>query len=190
MDKLKAKQKLNLSGSKPVLAILGGSQGSVPLNRHFQQQCNKYTDSGIQILWQCGKNDYEFLRKSMNEENVHLIPFSDDMGALYSAADLIVSRSGALALSEMALMGKAMVLVPYPHSAGDHQIKNALAFSNCGAAVVMRQSQLKYGELENTVLKLFQNPEKIQTMEEYSIQMAAPDATENIINTIMEIAES
>ena len=190
MDKNQAKQRFNCNNSQPVLAILGGSQGSVQLNLHFQKQCNKYIDSGIQILWQCGKNDYELLRKSVNEENVHLIPFSDDMGALYSAADLIVSRSGALALSEMALMGKAMVLVPYPHSAGDHQVKNALVFSNCGAAVVMRQSQLKYGELEKTVLELFQNPKKIQTMEEYSIEMAAPNATENIINTIMEIAES
>ena len=190
MDKIQAKQRFNCNDSQPVLVVLGGSQGSTPLNRHFQQQSKKYTDSGIQILWQCGKNDYELLRESVNEENVHLIPFSDDMGALYSASDLIISRAGALALSEMAFMGKAMVLVPFPHSAGDHQVKNALTFSNSGAAVVMPQSQLEYGELEKTVLELFQNPEKIQTMEEYSIQMAAPDATQNIINTIMEIAES
>ena len=190
MDKNQAKQQFNCNDSQPVLAVLGGSQGSVPLNCHFQQQSKKYTDSGIQILWQCGKKDYVNLKDSVHNEKIHLIPFSDEMGTLYSASDLIVSRAGALALSEMALMGKAMVLVPFPHSAGDHQVKNALAFSNCGAAVVMPQSQLKYGELEKTVLELFQNPEKIQTMEEYSIQMAAPDATENIVNTIMEIAES
>ena len=83
-----------------------------------------------------------------------------------------------------------MVLVPFPHSAGDHQIKNALAFSNSGAAVIMPQSHLKSGELESIVLELFQNPEKIQTMEEQSSQLAAPDATVNIVNTIMEIAES
>ena len=181
MDKNQAKQQFNCNDSQPVLAVLGGSQGSVPLNRHFQQQCKKYTDSGIQILWQCGKKDYELLQKSVNEENVHLIPFSDNMGTLYSAADLIVSRAGALALSEMALMGKAMVLVPFPYSAGDHQVKNAQVFSN---------SKLKSGELEKAVLELFRQPEKIREMEEYSIQMAAPDATDNIISTIIEIAES
>ncbi len=190
MDKVQAKQQFNCNDSQPVLAVLGGSQGSVPLNRHFQQQSKKYTDSGIQILWQCGKNDYELLRKSVNEENVHLIPFSDDMGALYSAADLIVSRAGALALSEMALMGKAMVLIPFPHAAGDHQVKNALAFSNSGAAVILPQFQLKSGDLEATVLELFQQPDKIKGMEEKSIQMAAPDANLKIISTIMEIAES
>ncbi|MBC8256902.1 MAG: hypothetical protein H8E85_06285 [Candidatus Marinimicrobia bacterium] len=190
MDKAQAKQKFNCNDSQPVLAILGGSQGSVPLNHHFQKECKKYTQSGIQILWQCGKINYESLHQSVDETDVHLIPFTDDMGALYSAADLIVSRAGALALSEMALMGKAMVLVPFPHSAGDHQLKNAQAFSKSGAAVVLPQSKLPTGNLETTVLDLFNKPEKIQEMEKQSIQMAAPDATENIVSTIMEIAIS
>ena len=190
MDKNQAKFLFKCDNAHPVLAILGGSQGSVSLNLHFQEHYHKYINSGIQILWQCGKNDYDGLRDSINNANVHLIPFSDNMGALYSASDLIVSRSGALALSEMAFMGKAMVLVPFPHSAGNHQLKNAQAFSNSGAAVLMPQSQLESGELEKTILELLKNPDKIQTMEEKSIQMAAPDAIVNIINTIMEIAES
>ena len=190
MDKIQAKQRFNCNDSRPVLAVLGGSQGSVPLNRHFQQQCKKYTDSGIQILWQCGEKGYELLKESVNEENVHLIPFSDDMGALYSAADLIVSRAGALALSEMALMGKAMVLVPLPYSAGDHQMKNAQAFSNSGAAILLPQSKLESGEMEIAIIELFCQSEKIDKMEECSIQMSTPDSTENIISTIMEIVES
>ena len=190
MDKNQAKIRFNCNNSHPVLTILGGSQGSVPINLHFQEHYSHYTDLGIQILWQCGKNEYDGLKETVDNNNVHLIPFSDDMGALYSASDLIVSRAGALALSEMSFMGKAMVLVPFPYSAGDHQVKNALAFSNVGAAILLPQSLLESGELEKTVLELFQNPEKIQTMEEKSVQMAAPDATENIISTIMEIAKS
>ena len=190
MDKEQAKIHFKCSNNQPVLTVLGGSQGSVPLNHHFQESCNQYTDSGIQLLWQCGKNQYDSLKHVINNDQVTLIPFSDDMGALYSASDLIVSRAGALALSEMAFMGKAMVLVPFPHSTGDHQVKNALAFSNSGAAVLLPQSQLETGELEKIVLKLFQNPEKIQEMEEHSSQLAAPNATVDIINTIMEIAES
>ena len=190
MDKNKAKMYFNCNNDQPVLAVLGGSQGSVPLNSHFRDNYSQYTDSGIQLLWQCGKNQYDNLKDFVKNDQVKLIPFSDDMGALYSASDLIISRAGALALSEMAFMGKAMVLVPFPHSAGDHQIKNALAFSNSGAAIILPQSLLDSGELENIVLKLIQDPEKIQTMEEQSTQLAAPDATFNIINTIIEIAES
>ena len=165
MDKIQAKQQFNCNDSQPVLAVLGGSQGSVPLNHHFQQQCKKYTDYGIQILWQCGKKDYELLQKSVNEENVHLIPFSDNMGTLYSAADLIVSRAGALALSEMALMGNAMVLVPFPYSAGDHQVKNAQVFSNSGAAILLPQSKLESDKLEIAILELFHQSEKILEMD-------------------------
>ena len=190
MEKNQAKQHFHCRDSQPVLAVLGGSQGSAPLNRHFQQHCQKYTDSGIQILWQCGMRDYDGLQNLIDPKDVHLIPFSDEMGTLYSAADLIVSRAGALALSEMALMGKAMVLVPFPQSAGDHQVKNALAFSNSGAAVLLPQSRLETGDLETAVLELFHQPEKIREMEEQSLQMAAPDATEKIISIIMEVAES
>jgi len=190
MEKNQAKQLFNCNNSQPVLGILGGSQGSSPLNHHFQKQCKKYLESGIQILWQCGKKDHTLLQKSMNEENVHLIPFTDDMGAFYSAADLIVSRAGALTLSEMALMGKAMVLVPFPYSAGDHQMKNAQSFSNSGAAILLPQSKLESGELEIAIIELFCQSGKINEMEECSIQMSTPDSTENIISAIMEIAES
>ena len=190
MEKNQAKQHFHCRDSQPVLVVLGGSQGSAPLIRHFQQHCQKYTDSGIQILWQCGKNNYDGLQESVDAKDVHLIPFADEMGTLYSAADLIVSRAGALALSEMALMGKAMVLIPFPYSAGEHQVKNAMVFSNSGAAIILPQFQLESGDLETTVLELFRQPEKIREMEEQSVQMAAPDATEKIISTIIEIAQS
>ena len=93
MDKNKARMRFNCSNDRPILSILGGSQGSISLNRHFQNNINKYTASGIQILWQCGKNDYGSLRDVINNDKVQLIPFSDNMGALYSASDLIVSRA-------------------------------------------------------------------------------------------------
>ena len=83
-----------------------------------------------------------------------------------------------------------MVLVPFPYSAGNHQDKNAQVFTKSGAAILMPQSKLESGELETTILELFQQPEKIKEMENRSIEMAAPDATENIISTIMEIARS
>ena len=190
INKSKAKERFNCHDSQPVLAVLGGSQGSIALNRHFQQQYKTYTALGIQILWQCGKNDYTKLKKTINEENVHLVPFSDDMGAMYSAAELIISRAGALALSEMALMGKAMVLVPFPYSAGDHQVKNAKVFSDSGAAILLPQSKLKSGALEATVIELFRQPKKIRKMEAYSTHMATPNAIENIISTIMDIAKN
>ena len=190
IDKNVAKINLKLNNNDPVLLVLGGSQGSKPLNKHFIKKCKEYLKYGIQILWQCGKNDYENINENIKDLNIHLIPFSDDMGTLYSASDIVVSRSGALALSEMALMGKAMVLVPFPQSAGNHQLKNAKSFSNSGAAILVPQEKLNSGELEHTVMELLNNPKMIKEMEENSIQMASPNATNNIINSLMAVAQS
>ena len=190
MDKAMAKQSYKFDPHKPVLAIMGGSQGSVPLNRHFENHYKHYTNSNVQILWQCGKNDHPRLKALSANKNLHIIPFTENMNSFYSAADVIVSRAGALALSEMSYLGKAMVLIPFPHSAGDHQYRNAKTFSNSGAALLITQSELNTETLENTVLNLINNPDIIGKMEEKSREMGISNATEIITQTIMEIARS
>jgi len=188
MDKSKAKQLYHFDSSRPVLAILGGSQGSVPFNRHFQKHLEQYIEANIQILWQCGKKDFSDLKTLNRHKDVHIIPFTENIDVFYSAADLIVSRSGALALSEMALLGKAMVLIPLPHSAGDHQTINAQTFSKTGGAVLVHQASLASGTLENTVLELIQDTQKIANMEVNSKKRGIPNATEDITTIIMQIA--
>ena len=190
MDKAEAKQLYHFDSGRPVLAILGGSQGSVPFNRHFQKHLGQYIESNIQILWQCGKKDFSELKYLTRHQDVHIIPFTENIDVFYSAADLIVSRSGALALSEMALLGKAMVLIPLPHSAGDHQNTNAITFSQTGGAILVHQNSLDSGSLEQAVLGLIQNPHKIAIMEEISKNNGIPNATEKITAIIMDIAES
>ena len=190
MDKAEAKQLYHFDNGRPVLAILGGSQGSVPFNRHFQKHLEQYIESNIQILWQCGKKDFAELKTLNRHQDIHIIPFSENIDVFYSAADLIVSRSGALALSEMALLGKAMVLIPLPHSAGDHQATNAQTFSKTGGAVLVHQTSLASGALEKTVLELIQDTPKIARMEENSKKRGIPNAIEEITTIIMQIAES
>ena len=109
---------------------------------------------------------------------------------MFTKSDLIISRSGALVLSEMALMGKAMVLVPYPHSASNHQIKNAEAFADAGAAILIEQSNLDKGVLEDTVFELFKNKDEIKYMENNSRKLATPNATSEIINTIINVIKN
>ena len=189
MNKAKAKQSYHFDSSRPVLAILGGSQGSIPFNRHFQNHLNKYIESSIQILWQCGEKHFSELKELNRHQDVHIIPFTEHMDVFYSASDLIVSRAGALALSEMSLLGKAMVLIPLPRSAGDHQTTNAQTFSKKGGAVLVHQTSLASGALEKTVLELIQDTQKIARMEENSKKMGIPNATEEITTIIMQIAE-
>ena len=190
MDKTKAKQSYHFDNDRPVLTILGGSQGSVPFNRHFQNHFGHYTKSNIQILWQCGEKDFSSLKELNKHQDVHIIPFSENMDVFYSASDLIVSRAGALALSEMALLGKAMVLIPLPHSAGDHQTKNAQTFLQMGAAALVHQNSLASGSLEQSILELILDSKKIAYMEANSKKNGIPNATKKITTVIMEIAKS
>lgn len=190
MDKTIARQNLGLIEDKPVVAVLGGSQGSRPLNQHFSQSYPDYTTKNIQVLWQCGKREYPALKDINNKDLVNIFPFSNDMGAVYSAADIVISRAGALAISEMAIMGKAMILVPFPFAAGDHQLKNAQSITDKGAAKLVLQSRLSDGELESTVIELLDDKEELNTMETKASSFSTPDAVENILNAIMEVAQS
>ena len=190
MNKTEAKQSYNFDASRPVLSILGGSQGSVPLNCHFQNNLDQYNKSNVQILWQCGEKHFSELKELNRHQDVHIIPFTEHMDVFYSASDLIVSRAGALALSEMSLLGKAMVLIPLPHSAGNHQTTNAQTFAQMGSALLIHQTSLASGSLEQAVLELIQDTQKIACMEENAKKNGIPNATEKITTIIMKIAES
>ena len=190
MDKAAAKKHFNLDNSKPVLAVLGGSQGSIPLNRHFTSAYKDYTEKGFQVLWQCGKNDYENLKDRVNDDSVQLLPFTNDMSAFYSAADLMVSRAGALALSEMAVCGKAMILIPFPHAAGDHQVKNARSYEKLGAAKLISQEKLTTGALEKSAVSLIKNNHQLQEMAACSLKSAKPDAAEKIVEEIYKLVQN
>ena len=187
INKKDAKHKLNFNIDKPVLTILGGSQGSYPLNKYFIKNYMLFINSGIQILWQCGKKQFHDINNIISNENIKLIPFTNEMNLLYSASDLIVSRSGALALSEMSLIGKAMILIPFPNSAANHQVKNAELFANHGAAILFKQSNLYSGKLENKIINLIANKMKLNRMEHESMKLSIKNSTDKIINIIMEL---
>jgi len=111
------------------------------------------------------------------------------MNQFYSAADIIISRSGAIALSEMTFLGKAMILIPLPHSAGNHQYINAKSIEKNGSAIIIQQSQLKLEYLEESIFNLLKNPTKINQMEKKSKEISFKNSTEKIINIIMEMAK-
>ena len=186
-----AKNLFGLNQNQSVITILGGSQGSVPLNNHFKNNYKKYTNNNIQILWQCGKLNYEELKNKINDPQVHIFPFFDNIGEVYSASDIIISRAGALALSEMALFKKAMILIPLPHAAQNHQTLNAEKFVKLGAAKLVKQSELNSGKLEKIIIELFNgNNNDLKSMIKNTEMIRKPNAIKEIIHKIFEVANS
>ena len=188
LEKSTARREMMISETLPTLFILGGSQGSLPLNIHFQKQHLIYLQKGYQIIWQCGEAHFPGLKSLNDQKNIHIFPFIQEMGIAYSAADLVVCRAGALTLAELCYCHKASVLIPFPFAAAGHQRVNAKSMADRGAAILTPQSELSTGKLEAQIFALFENPETLPTMEKNAGLLARPDATKQIATAIMGLA--
>ena len=147
------------------------------------------TEKDYQLIWQTGKLDYKELSENSRISNlksqISLKEFISDMALAYSAADVIVSRAGAIAISELAMTKKPIVLVPFPFAAEDHQTKNAITLVEKNAARIVKDSEMA----ENfwpTVLQICENEGLRKEMSENLEFFAKPKATEEIVDEIIK----
>tara|TARA_B100000959_G_C14831065_1_gene561920 strand:- start:182 stop:1021 length:840 start_codon:yes stop_codon:yes gene_type:complete len=178
------KNNQNKKSNRFTIFILGGSQGSKPINSHVLQNISFYNKLDAMILWQCGKKDYNFIKSQELGENIQIFDFIKDIGKIYSKSNIVISRSGALTVSEITACGKASILIPFPHAANNHQYYNAKVLTNVGASILIPQIDLAYGTLEETLSMLILNPDKIKIMQKAALSIAKPNATNDIVNEI------
>ena len=166
--------------------ILGGSQGSAPINNYFLKNYKKYTDKGIQLIWQCGENNVESIKSKVKSDYVELHGFIHGIEKYYLNSDLVIARSGALTLSEIANYGKASILIPYPFAANNHQLFNAKFYKKNGASQIVEQYQLKHGILEKEVNQMIDSIDIIKNMEKNASLLSKSNATHNIVDEILK----
>lgn len=133
-----------LDHEKPTILVMGGSLGAKTLNISVQKNLEEIMNSGVRIIWQCGKLYHSQLiidLKDKELKNICLYQFIERMDLAYSAADLIISRAGAISVSELCIVGKPLILVPSPNVAEDHQTKNANALVAKNAAFLITDSE-------------------------------------------------
>ena len=187
-----ARKKLGLNPDKPVLLVVGGSLGALTLNESMVQAAPPLLASGIQIIWQTGKNFYpkaeEWLKARGANEGLIVTPFLSDMGLAYAAAALVVARAGAGTISELELLGKACILVPSPNVAEDHQTKNAMALSSRGAAVLLPDSECRL-RLLPVVEGLIHDNKKLEEMSRAISKLALPDSDEKIVDEVVKLLQ-
>jgi len=186
-----ARRQLGLPQRKQVLFILGGSQGSRPLNNHFLAHWQFYTgDLKVHLLWQTGEHDYDRIVKAVGTgQGVTFKAFIDRMAAAYIAADLVICRAGAMTISELTLLGRPSVLVPFPGAAADHQTLNARALERRRATRLVAQKDLSKGRLEEAVRKLINDSARLNDMAERASSLAEPAAANTIAEHILKLAE-
>jgi UDP-N-acetylglucosamine--N-acetylmuramyl-(pentapeptide) pyrophosphoryl-undecaprenol N-acetylglucosamine transferase len=177
-----ARLRFELPGDAPVLLVLGGSQGARRLN---ELAVERWAESGPAVLHLCGERDYESLRGRVNRGDYRLIPFIDDVGAAYGAADLAVARAGG-SVWELAAAGLPAILVPYPHATADHQTKNARYFEGTGGAVVVSETEL--ARVPAVAEELLLDAPRRERMRRAMLATARPHAAEEIAEELIALA--
>ena len=138
-----AKKHFGLDSTKPTVLVIGGSLGALSINKAVQSGLTVLLSNGIQVIWQTGKGYIEEAKKTTSGvAGVYVSDFIYEMDKAYAAADVVVSRAGALSVSELSLVGKAAILVPFPFAAEDHQTKNAESLSKKEAAILLPDSEV------------------------------------------------
>lgn len=192
-SKEEAKRIFSLSGSKPVLLILGGSRGAQQIN-DVVSASTPHLLARCEIIHQCGQTNFDLLKQSIKPETsagYFLFPFlnEEQMRQAFAAADLVISRAGAGSIAEIATLGKPSILIPLPNSAADHQIKNALEYAKLGATLVMEQMNLTPNLLQNRVFSLLDNPDLLKKMSAAALHFNPADAAAKIAQEVLNIAK-
>ena len=188
-SKAEALKHFNLGSDKPTLLVVGGSLGARTINHSIHAGLRILADFNIQLIWQTGKHYGIQAAKAVTEYKLNGIitmPFIKEMDMAYSAADIVVSRAGAIAISELCLTGKPSILVPSPNVAEDHQTKNALALSMRKAAILVKDSEAA-ASLISIITKLVTDPEEQKILGKNISSMAIRNSAGKIAEYVLEL---
>ena len=203
---------VNFTTEKKTLLIIGGSLGARTINQSIIAHLNKLIESGIQVIWQTGKNYFADCKAALTNSALARpiggtpsnspIGASDDcqlpaiictdfvsqMPLAYALADLVISRAGASSISELCLLGKPSILVPSPNVAEDHQTHNAMALVKKDAAVLVKDADAKDALLA-TALPLIKDDKQLESLHKNILKLALPDSAKHIAQEVMKLAQ-
>lgn len=180
----------NLNPDKPTVLIIGGSLGARTINEAVAKANHTWREQGVQVIWQTGKGYYQqALKVAESNDLLRVHEFIREMDLAYSVADVVVSRAGAMSISELCLVAKPTIFVPSPNVSEDHQTKNAMALVNQNAAKCVVDAQA-LEELEQVVSALLKSPTELDALSQAIGKCALPAADERIVDEVFKVIES
>ena len=193
-NRKEAMKSMGLDENRKCVLIVGGSLGARSINEGIIANIEKIrSNSDIQFIWQTGKLYFEEMKKRADElgkpENLTITDFVSNMASALSAADIVVSRAGAGSISEFALLGKAVILVPSPNVSEDHQTKNAMALVDKDAAIYVADANVNE-ELIDKTIETVNDTMKIALLEANILKMGKPDAASEIADEVLKLADA
>ena len=182
---------VNFTAARKTLLIIGGSLGARTINQSITAHIKELIESGIQVIWQTGKNyfaDCKMSLEALPHDTIICTDFVSQMPLAYALADLVISRAGASSISELCLLGKPSILVPSPNVAEDHQTHNAMALVKKDAAVLVKDIDAQDVLITNA-LTLIQDNDKLASLHKNILTLALPDSARLIADEVMKLAK-
>lgn len=178
-----------LDSSKSTILVTGGSGGALTINESMLSLMRKGLPEGVQLLWQTGKYYYGEMMRQVTDPGFRILPFIDRMDLAYAAADLVISRAGAITISELCVAGKPAILVPSPNVAGDHQMKNARSLAIREAAVLVADREA-VDRLPEMAAEIIRDEVILKTLAEKISALAITDGADRIAGEAFKLAGS
>ncbi len=181
-------------GNEKFVAIFGGSLGAQKINNVVTDLVSRLNSTNIRICWATGEREYERVKNLLKEKdisldsNIELVPYIHNMETVMNAADLVISRSGAITLSEICVLGKPSILVPSPNVTNNHQEYNARALADNNAAHMILEKDFNINTLYNSIMTILSDKKLGTTMSENAKKMGNYNATELIYNQLIDIS--
>ncbi len=181
---------LGVPPGRPVVVVMGGSQGSLAINRMIADWVQQGGARGLTLLWAAGKATFEDFRHLHAPPHLQVVEFLDPVADAYSVADLVVCRAGMMTIAEVAAWGLPSILIPLPTAAADHQTKNATAMAGAGAAVMLRQAELDPTTLGRAITDLLGDRFRLDRMAAAARQRGRPGAAAEIVESLERLLAS
>lgn len=194
-EKNKILKELKLNDNLPTVLIFGGSQGAQKINEAVIGIIEQKANKKYQIIWATGPKQYDIIKEELekkeininNIKNAKIVPYIYNMEEVMNASDMIVSRSGAMTITEISTLGKPSILVPLPNVSQNHQLYNAKVLADCGGAKIILNDELKAENLNRSIEYIVTDEEKKVQMGQMALSKSVSNVQEKIYKEIKKL---
>lgn len=195
--KMKIISEVGLKNDKPIVLIFGGSQGAQKINEAVIGLIKSNKISNYQVIWATGPKQYDIIKKKLSDSNIDIknilncsiLPYIYNMEEIENISDIIVARSGAMTITEIANLSKPSILIPLPNVSNDHQMYNAKVLENVGAAKIIKNNDLTDNILHNEIEKIILDKAIMEQMGKNAFKVSNIDAIEKIYHEIIKLVK-
>ncbi len=196
-EKEKIIKELKLNPEKPIILIFGGSQGAQKINEAILGIISNKLNKEYQLLWATGPKQYDIIKEKLEDRNINMdyientkiVPYIYNMEEVMNISDLIVSRSGAMTITEISNLSKPSILIPLPNVSGDHQTYNAKVLENEKAAIIIPDNELEAINLNKQIEEIVFDPKRVEEMGKNAHKVSAENVEEKIYKEIKKLLD-